>query len=39
MLNLTDSCLRLIHIQHRLVYKVHETKHTIEIVRIWTHYE
>lgn len=28
-----------INIQHRLVYEVIESEHTIKIIRMWTHYE
>lgn len=30
---------RRINIQHRIVYKVNETKKEIYIIRMWTHYE
>lgn len=30
---------RRINIQHRLVYEVIEFKHTVKILRMWTHYE
>ena len=30
---------RRINIQHRLVYKIYEKEHTIQIIRMWTHYE
>ena len=28
-----------INIQHRLVYQVLETEHTVKVLRMWTHYE
>ena len=30
---------RRINIQHRLVYQVLETEHTVKVLRMWTHYE
>ena len=30
---------RRINIQHRLVYQVLESEHTIKILSMWTHYE
>ncbi|MDR0762229.1 MAG: Txe/YoeB family addiction module toxin [Campylobacteraceae bacterium] len=30
---------RRINIQHRLIYEVIETEHTIKIISMWTHYE
>ncbi|MBF0237138.1 MAG: Txe/YoeB family addiction module toxin [SAR324 cluster bacterium] len=30
---------RRINIQHRLVYSVDESTHTIHVLRMWTHYE
>lgn len=30
---------RRINIQHRLVYKVYESDGTVQILRMWTHYE
>lgn len=30
---------RSINIQHRLIYKVYEKEHTLQIIRMWTHYE
>lgn len=30
---------RRINIQHRLVYEVIESKHTVKIIRMWKHYE
>ena len=30
---------RRINIQHRLVYEVFETEHTVKIIRMWKHYE
>lgn len=30
---------RRINIQHRLVYEVMESEHTVKIIRMWKHYE
>nr|WP_223267102.1 Txe/YoeB family addiction module toxin [Chlorobium phaeovibrioides] len=30
---------RRINIQHRLVYKVDDEKRTVQVIRLWTHYE
>lgn len=30
---------RRINIQHRLVYKIYEKEQTLQIIRMWTHYE
>ena len=30
---------RRINIQHRLVYKVYENEKTVQVLRMWTHYE
>ena len=30
---------RRINIQHRLVYKVYESEKTVQVLRMWTHYE
>nr|WP_244924392.1 hypothetical protein [Chlorobium phaeovibrioides] len=27
------------NIQHRLVYKVDDEKRTVQVIRLWTHYE
>ncbi len=37
--NLAGAISRRINIQHRLVYQVLEEKHTVKILRMWTHYE
>jgi len=37
--DLSGAISRRINIQHRLVYQVIEKKHTIKILRMWTHYE
>lgn len=37
--NLDGYFSRRINIQHRLVYQVDETTHTVHILRMWTHYE
>ena len=37
--DLAGSCSRRINIQHRLVYQVMETDHTVKVLRMWTHYE
>ncbi len=30
---------RRINIQHRLIYKVYENEKTVQVLRMWTHYE
>ena len=37
--DLAWSFSRRIDIQHRLVYEVIRSEHTIKIIRMWTHYE
>ena len=37
--NLKGSISRRINIKHRLVYEVYESKKTIKVIRMWTHYE
>lgn len=37
--DLAGAYSRRINIQHRLVYEVIETEHTVKILRMWTHYE
>jgi Txe/YoeB family toxin of toxin-antitoxin system len=37
--DLSGACSRRINIQHRLVYQVLEEKHTVKVLRMWTHYE
>ena len=37
--DLAGVCSRRINIQHRLVYQVIEEKHTVKVIRMWTHYE
>lgn len=37
--DLTGAYSRRINIQHRLVYQVLEDKHTVKVLRMWTHYE
>lgn len=37
--DLDGAYSRRINIQHRLVYEVIESEHTIKIIRMWTHYE
>ncbi len=36
---LAGTYLRRINRQHRLVYRVNENTHHIDILRMWTHYE
>ena len=36
---LAGACSRRINRQHRLVYRVHEDTHSVDILRMWTHYE
>lgn len=35
--DLAGACSRRISIQHRLVYQVLEEKHTVKVLRMWTH--
>ena len=37
--DLTGAYSRRINIQHRLVYQVLESEHTVKVLRMWTHYE
>ncbi len=37
--DLEGAYSRRINIQHRLVYEVIESEHTVKILRLWTHYE
>ena len=37
--DLAGAYSRRINIQHRLVYQVLDTVHTIKVLRMWTHYE
>ncbi len=37
--DLAGAYSRRINIQHRLVYQVLDTTHTVKILRMWTHYE
>ena len=37
--DLAGSYCRRINIQHRLVYQVLESEHTVKVLRMWTHYE
>ncbi len=37
--DLSGAYSRRINIQHRLVYEVVSEKHTVKILRMWTHYE
>ena len=37
--DLSGAYSRRINIQHRLVYQVIETKRTVKVLRLWTHYE
>jgi toxin YoeB len=37
--DLRGTYSRRINIQHRLVYQVPQEKHTVKIIRMWTHYE
>lgn len=37
--DLAGACSRRINIQHRLVYQVLQTDHTVKVLRMWTHYE
>ena len=37
--DLAGAYSRRINIQHRLVYQVLDTAHTVKVLRMWTHYE
>lgn len=37
--DLAGAYSRRINIQHRLVYQVVESRKTIKVLRLWTHYE
>ena len=37
--NLAGAFSRRINIQHRIVYEVIESEHTVKVLRMWTHYE
>lgn len=37
--DLVSAYSRRINIQHRLVYQVIETHHTVKVIRMWSHYE
>lgn len=37
--DLAGAYARRINIQHRLVYQVYDTEHTVKVLRMWTHYE
>ncbi|NQZ10007.1 MAG: Txe/YoeB family addiction module toxin [Algicola sp.] len=37
--DLTGAYSRRINIQHRIVYQVLASEHTVKILRMWTHYE
>ena len=37
--DLSGAYSRRINIQHRLVYQVIESKKTVKVIRMWTHYE
>lgn len=37
--DLTGACSRRITIQHRLVYQVLDSDHTVKVLRMWSHYE
>jgi len=37
--DLRGAYSRRINIQHRLVYQVIEDKHTVKVIRMWSHYE
>lgn len=36
--DLNGAYSRRINIQHRLIYQVVPTEHTVKIIRLWTHY-
>ena len=37
--DLRDLYLRRINLQHRLVYQVFESEHTVRVLRMWSHYD
>ncbi|MGY0558753.1 Txe/YoeB family addiction module toxin [Lysobacter sp. A421] len=37
--DLAGAYSRRINIQHRLVYQVLATEHTVKVLRMWSHYE
>lgn len=37
--DLAGAYSRRLNIKHRIVYHVVEAAHTVEIIRMWTHYE
>jgi Txe/YoeB family toxin of toxin-antitoxin system len=37
--DLAGAYSRRINIQHRLVYQVLASQHTVKVLRMWTHYE
>jgi len=37
--DLVGAYSRRINIQHRLVYQVIESRKTVKVIRMWTHYE
>lgn len=37
--DLAGAYSRRINIQHRLVYEVVPSEHTVKVLRMWTHYE
>ena len=37
--DLSGAYSRRINVQHRLVYQVLDTAHTVKVLRMWTHYE
>ena len=37
--DLAGAYSRRINIQHRLVYEVIESEHTVKVIRMWTHYD
>ena len=37
--DLAGAYSRRINIQHRLVYQVYNSEHTVKVLRMWTHYE
>lgn len=37
--NLKGCFSRRINLKHRLIYKVYEREHAIQILRMWSHYE
>lgn len=37
--DLSGMYSRRINLQHRLIYEVFESEHTVKVLRMWTHYE